>query len=723
MDACGEMRVGTSGRRLTRGGRAWFMRGVCYGPFAGGAAPAWFRREAELARDLDAIAAAGFNTIRTYHPPDEGFLNDCAERGLAVLAGFPWSWHIDFHAEFKAFEAAREGLRRVVAETAGHPALAGWIVANEIEGTLVRWLGTDFTRRALERLVEVARAAAPDAILLYATYPPTGWLVPGNADVAGFNIYLESREAFAAYLHQAHHLAGDLPLLVTECGLDRLAHGGRRQAQWLEQAFGLAAELGAAGLCWFTWSDDWRDPRGGMVQGWKFGLTDESGRPHRALATATRCLPLLEGRVPLPAEPPMVSVLVCSRNGGQRLLDCLASLASLAYPRYEVVVVDDGSTDGSAGRVLEAYPHVRLVSIAPSGLSVARNTAAEAARGEFLAFIDDDCLAERQWLDRMVHGMLRDAWDAAGGPNLAPPARSPLRRTLDSLPGTAFHVMLDDRRAEHVPGCNLVVRRAALAAVGGFDPRYHTAGDDVDFCWRLLDAGLCIGFVPDAALWHLRRATPWAYLRQQLGYGRAEALLAAAWPQRCGPAGVRWRGLIYGPPAELDGIRRGPFGYADFPGIYPRPGTARPPPGLGAGWRILHAALSWMQPQARALGRRLGGLPAAWPRSPACRTERPRMQETLLLWHPAGRDRQDLLPALAAELEHENACVGRKDGWRDWDLAVDFGTAGICEITTVTEYDEKPGRVTRLRLAGPAASRGRASALVQRVARNLGFEC
>jgi len=98
-----------------------------------------------------------------------------------------------------------------------------------------------------------------------------------------------------------------------------------------------------------------------------------------------------------------------------------------------------------------------------------------------------------------------------------------------------------------VPGCNMAFRKAALEAVGGFDPQFRVAGDDVDLCWRLTDARFTLGFSPAAVVWHHRRNSLRAFWRQQLGYGRAEGMLQRKWPERHDADGhVAWSGRIYG---------------------------------------------------------------------------------------------------------------------------------------------------------------------------------
>ena len=722
-------RVRVAGRRLECAGRPWFMRGVCYGPFPVESGPPWFPRPGELERHLDAIAAAGFNCLRTYHPPTPAMLDACSRRDLMVLAGFPWPWHVDFRAERPVLVEARRRLADEAAKLSGHPALAGWVVANEIEGTMVRWLGSDFVREALESLVDAGRSGDPEALFLYGTYPPTEWVTPDNAQIAGFNLYLEDEAALRRYLRRAHHHAREKPLLVTEFGLDRLAHGEEMQARWVERAFTVAAEEGAAGLCWFTWSDAWRDPRGGIVQGWKFGLVDEEGRPHPSLEAAIHVLPLMDGYPPLPFHPPMISVLVCTRNGAALLPACLAALARLDYPAFEVIVVDDGSTDGTGGLVKERFPWVRLVRTSPRGLSAARNAGVAAARGSILAFLDDDCEADPHWLRWMAHAFETNPWDAAGGPNIPPPTGSRLQGILDRMPGTAIHVLLDDRRAEHIPGCNLVVKRAAFEKIGGFDERFVTAGDDVDFCWRLIRAGLTIGYEPGAVVWHRRRSSPWKFLRQQFGYGLAEALLAGPWTERIGAGGPFWEGAIYGPSGSGGIIYRGVFGYTDYPAIYPAAARPRPPHECKRTGRYLHSFLCRLQPWARALGRLVGGL-AVWRKkeTPGASPPVPSGPPVeMVLWHETGLGRDDLLPALARHFAETHAFLQTDDGWQDWDLAVQADQPARTNrpvfLSTVTEYDERRGRVTRLRVQGEKSAnpaRILEEALV--VARQLGFE-
>jgi hypothetical protein len=165
-----------------------------------------------------------------------------------------------------------------------------------------------------------------------------------------------------------------------------------------------------------------------------------------------------------------------------------------------------------------------------------------------------------------------------GGPNIPPPGHGLVAECVANAPGGPIHVLLTDREAEHIPGCNMAFRRAALEAVGGCDPNFRVAGDDVDLCWRLQDRGWTLGFHPGAVVWHRRRGSIAAYWRQQRGYGRAEAMLERKWPERYNGSGhVGWRGRLYGPgglgPFCRWGARvyHGTWGSAPFQSLYAPP--------------------------------------------------------------------------------------------------------------------------------------------------------
>ncbi|MBL9154057.1 MAG: glycosyltransferase [Verrucomicrobiales bacterium] len=532
-------------------GTAVFVKAVTWGPFPPGEDP---NPIAELRRVRDELGA---NALRVYETPDRTFLDTCASLGLRVFIGFAWAQHVDFLHDRRLFRTEQERFRHEVSQLRGHPAVAGWLVANEIPAPLVRWMGPHRVNRALEELIRAGREADPGALFAYANYPSTEYLSPRGQDFIAFNLYLEDREAYARYLRRLQHQAGNRPLLVAETGLDSGTHGESAQADALAWQIEEAALAGASGAVLFAWSDRWY--RGGeRVEGWHFGLTRSDGSARPALHRVSDVWRDWQG----PADAlksksfprPRMSIVVCTYRGARLLRPCLESLRRLDYPDRETIVVNDGG-DADVAAVLADFPEARVVNLSPhGGLSAARNAGARAATGEIIVYTDDDCEADPDWLMWLAYAFETDCLAAAGGPNIPPPPADRLRALVAAAPGGPAHVLIDDLTAEHLPGCNLAVRREVSEAVGGFDERFWTAGDDVDFCWRLIAAGHRIGFHPAAMVWHHRRFTVKAYLKQQLGYGRAEAMLMPLYPGRFGlRGGARWRGRIYleGPAAWL----------------------------------------------------------------------------------------------------------------------------------------------------------------------------
>jgi sugar lactone lactonase YvrE len=134
-------------------------------------------------------------------------------------------------------------------------------------------------------------------------------------------------------------------------------------------------------------------------------------------------------------------------------------------------------------------------------------------------------------------------------------------------------VLVDDRIAEHVPGCNMAFRREALLAIGGFNPIYLRAGDDVDVCWRLQARGWKIGFAASALVWHHHRRSVKSYWRQQVGYGEGERWLMAHHPDKFLDGRMLWHGRIYSPLPFVrslwgERINSGVWGTAAFPSVY-----------------------------------------------------------------------------------------------------------------------------------------------------------
>ena len=570
------------GKFIFAGGKKLFVRGVTYGPFAPRPDGSLYGTRESVSADFAQIASLGANSVRTYTVPPRGVLDVAHEQGLRVMVGFGWEQHITFLDKRQLRRSIEDSVRKGVQQCAGHPAILSYTIGNEIPSPIVRWYGPERIERFLSRLFNAVKEEDPGALVSYVNYPTTEYLKPPG-DFVCFNVFLESEPKLEAYLKRLHNLSGDRPLVLAEIGLDSIRNGEDAQASALAWQIRTAFGTGCAGVFTFSWTDEWH--RGGAdITDWGFGLTDRHRTPKQAMTAVGRAF----AEAPFSADFawPKISVVVCTYNGSRTIEQTCSELMKLDYPDYEVIVVDDGSKDHTA-QLVSKYD-LKLIQTENHGLSSARNTGATAATGEIVAYIDDDAWPDPHWLRYLAMAYAAGDYAGVGGPNIAPPTGSETADAVANAPGGPIHVLLTDDIAEHIPGCNMSFRRSALQAVGGFDPLFRVAGDDVDLCWRIQGQGWKLGFTPAAMVWHHRRSSTRAYLRQQWGYGKAEAMLERKWPEKYNAAGhLSWAGRIYADHlAQLFTPRRrriyhGTWGTALFQSVY------QPLPGNFAAWLTL----------------------------------------------------------------------------------------------------------------------------------------
>ena len=564
-------RVIVDGKFFRLGQKKFFVKGVAYGPFMPNAQGQPFLSPERTARDFAQVEELGANLIRIYHAPPRWLLDMAEEHQLKVLVDIPWNKHLCFLDSERQRTEAREAVRRAIQACARHPAVFAFSVANEIPPDIVRWSGTKAVADFIDELIGEAKRIDPEGLCTFTNFPPTEFLSPQSVDFVCFNVYLHHEQPFKNYLARLQMQAESKPLLLGEIGIDSLREGEDRKCEMLSWQMENALRGGSAGAVVFSFTDEWfKDGR--WIEDWKMGLVTVDRQPKDSFSVVQN----LFGAAPYfpPPRYPRVSVIVASYNGDRTLKACLDSLQRQNYPDYEIILVDDGSTD-TTPQIASQHPGVRCFRHQKNlGLSVARNTGIAAALGEIVAFTDSDCRADEDWLHYLVGDLLHGEFAGIGGPNLLPPEDSPVATAVMVSPGGPAPVMLTDRQAEHIPGCNMAFFKSALAEIGGFDPTFQKAGDDVDLCWRLQQAGCKIGFSPSAFVWHYRRPTIRAYLKQQKDYGAAEALLVRKHPEYFNALGGGiWRGRIYtasnfGPLFHPPLIYRGLFGSAGFQSLY-----------------------------------------------------------------------------------------------------------------------------------------------------------
>jgi GT2 family glycosyltransferase len=751
-------RVRVEGKFFMAGGEKLYLKGVTYGPFPPGADGTQFPTDERIRQDFVLMVEAGVNTVRVFTVPPVRLLDLAAAQGLRVLAGIPWSQHVTFLDDEAIKKQIRRSIMDGVRSLDRHPALLAYMIGNEIPPDMVRWHGPDRVRDFLASLAADVKAWDPEGLVSYANFPSTEYLTIDFTDFLCFNVYLHDEDAFRRYVARLHNFAVDRPLVLTEFGMDSMRQTTAHQAETLAWQVRTAFEIGCAGTCVFAWTDEWFTG-GHMIEDWEFGIVDKDRVPKPAYETVAA-----QYRGPLPPLPPRipkVSVVVCAYNAERTMEACLASLEHMHYPDYEVIVVNDGSTDKTL-EISERFPYLRIISQENRGLSVARNVGAEAALGEIVAYTDSDCVADPDWLTYLVAKMEHTGLVAVGGPNFPPPEDDMVPAAVAVSPGGPTHVLVSDEVAEHIAGCNMAFRRDILLQLGGFDPVYRAAGDDVDICWRFQDAGYTIGFAPAAVVWHYRRNTVKDYLNQQKGYGKAEALVYWKHPLRFNLFGqAKWLGRIYG---DLSAslllsskpvIYSGVFGRGLFQTMYEPPSSlaaylpltfewnvAAVPLALialiGGGWWwlllvpllttwamcVLGAMRAPVDERFRSLKARaliamliyLGPILRGWTRvkwrvkesktlEPAIdiAADQPMIidwwNRALLMsyWGQNSEEKESLLSALMAFLAPHKYFIQMDEGWSDFDLKIARGLWSRAYLLVCAENHGGENRVLRVR--------------------------
>lgn len=229
-----------------------------------------------------------------------------------------------------------------------------------------------------------------------------------------------------------------------------------------------------------------------------------------------------------------VCVVVPVYNAMRTLPRCLTALAELSPAPAEILLVDNGSTDGSLG-YLETFArergsgNIRVLQEPCRGAAAARNAGIRAAKAGVVAFTDADCTPDPAWLHHVIAPFGDPTVGAVAGRVVAAPASTVVEQF-----SALYTLQLPDqpvRRKQWTPWeggyptANLTVRRALLDELGGFDENVGIYGEDYDLCARLYARGVEIVYVPEAQVAHHHRTLLGGMLRQAFGFGRSHPYL------------------------------------------------------------------------------------------------------------------------------------------------------------------------------------------------------
>jgi GT2 family glycosyltransferase len=217
---------------------------------------------------------------------------------------------------------------------------------------------------------------------------------------------------------------------------------------------------------------------------------------------------------------PLVSIVVLNYNGKHHLKTCLDSLLRTKYLNFEIIVVDNGSTDGSVDFVRENYPDVRIVKLDKNIYSVGGYMAGVlVAKGKYIAILNNDIEVDENWLTPLVGALERMPWVAAADAkyrnfyqrnvfdNSAAAGRWIDYFGNNYTRGVGEYDLGQYDKPVYIMGVLTIFRRDLLLNIGGFDLSYIFGYEDIDVAWRLYLAGYKVLYVPQSVIYHKSGAT------------------------------------------------------------------------------------------------------------------------------------------------------------------------------------------------------------------------
>jgi GT2 family glycosyltransferase len=214
-------------------------------------------------------------------------------------------------------------------------------------------------------------------------------------------------------------------------------------------------------------------------------------------------------------KKPLVSIIILNWNGKEMTRECLRSLRKLKFKDYAVIVVDNGSTDGSSEFIKKRFPNIKLIHHKKNlGFAHGNNSALDCAKGKYLALLNNDMVVDPLWLTRLVKVAEKDKHiGACGGGRFDWNEKNPpynkknILRTIKHIyKYTGFPWEENGREkleeVDTLSGGVVLIRRKAIDKIGLFDPAFFAYVEDRDFFARMKRAGYKIRFVPKAYIWH-----------------------------------------------------------------------------------------------------------------------------------------------------------------------------------------------------------------------------
>ncbi len=411
--------------------------------------------------------------------------------------------------------------KSLIKKIVNHPAILAYDLGGPISTAIIRWLGLSNFKKLLLKSFRIVKEVAKERLVTYTSQPDYPNIALDFLDFLCYQVAENQLSDYRITIARLQNFSHNLPLVLRITVPSNSLINESERSYRLDRQIRMAFNAGCAGVI----LENWRDPHLGLLQ--------SNGKEKGIFRVVSRAFE--ETPFPKHISYPRISIVICAYNAEKYIEECLEGVSRLEYPNFEVIIVNDGSKDKTAEIAKKKSKRFgfHVVDLEENaGLSAARNVGLEYCTGEIVAYLDSDAFPDKHWLYYLALTFLNSKHAVIGGPNLMPKNSDFTEQCIDKVQGNPQIVMANDELADHIPGCNLATRVSFLKTIGGFDPRYRTAGDDVNFCWKVLKYGGTLGVSHGAMVWHHRRSAIRGFLNQQTGYGKAEAILEKDWPER-----------------------------------------------------------------------------------------------------------------------------------------------------------------------------------------------
>lgn len=218
----------------------------------------------------------------------------------------------------------------------------------------------------------------------------------------------------------------------------------------------------------------------------------------------------------------MVSVIIVTLNGLDHLKKCLPPLQRQTYSadKIEVIVVDNGSNDGTVQYLKKHYPNIIMIENQDNeGFAKPNNQAANVAKGKFLALLNNDMIVKEDWIEELLATQTRTGAECVAGMILNRDGNIDYSEGKIDCYGYSYHFherVVEEKEIFYACGGALFINRDIYLAIGGLDEDFYLYYEDTDLCWRLWLLGYHIVFSPKAQSIHKHKGTAGAFSKLQI---------------------------------------------------------------------------------------------------------------------------------------------------------------------------------------------------------------